>query len=91
MPDSSGETPVPTEELGAPAGRALDGAGITTLEQLAKRSEAEVEELHGVGPSALETLRDAFEVHGLSFPADVDDVDVTADRGDSSTNGDARV
>jgi hypothetical protein len=67
MPDDSGGTPIPTEELGAPAGRALDGAGITTLEQLAELPEADVEELHGVGPSVLETLREALEAHDLSF------------------------
>lgn len=70
MPGSSGGTPIPAEELGAPAGRALDGAGITTLEQLAERSEPDVEELHGVGPRALETLRESLEAHGLSFRED---------------------
>lgn len=70
MPDRPGETPVPTEELSAPAGRALDGAGITSLEQLSEFPEADVEELHGVGPSALGTLREALEAHGMSFLED---------------------
>lgn len=57
MPVESNETPLPTEELGAPVSRALAGAGYTTLGQLAEASEADVGGLHGVGSSALETLR----------------------------------
>lgn len=67
MPGDTGWTPIPTVEIGAPARRALDGAGITTLEQLAELPEADVEELHGVGPSALDTLHEALEAHDMSF------------------------
>ncbi len=67
MRGSPERTPVPTHELGAPAERALDGAGITTLEQVAELPEADVEELHGVGPSALPKLRAALRADGLSF------------------------
>lgn len=67
MPASSEETPIPTDELAAPARRALDGAGYSTLEQLAEAREATVGDLHGIGPSALETLREALESHDLSF------------------------
>ncbi len=56
--------------LAAPAIRALEGAGYVRLEQLAKVSEAEVLQLHGMGPKAMETLRDALAERGLSFADD---------------------
>jgi hypothetical protein len=37
------------------------------LEQLAEVSEAELKQLHGVGPKALEQLRSALSAKGLSF------------------------
>jgi predicted flap endonuclease-1-like 5' DNA nuclease len=54
-------------KLGNPALRALNNAGISTLEQLAKHTEAEIKKLHGMGPHALKTLRVALEAQGLSF------------------------
>ena len=51
--------PIP-QNIGAPATRALTGAGYTTLEQLAKLSEKELLSLHGVGPRAIKILREAF-------------------------------
>lgn len=54
-------------KLGAPAERALAGAGIQTLEQLTRFSEAEIKRLHGVGPNALGKLRDALAANGLSY------------------------
>jgi DNA integrity scanning protein DisA with diadenylate cyclase activity len=57
-------------KLGAPAQRALAGAGFTRLEELAKVSEAEIKKLHGIGPNALKKLRDALEAIGLSFLAE---------------------
>jgi hypothetical protein len=54
-------------KLAAPARRALLGAGYTRLEQLTEVSEAEVMELHGMGPNALRALREALEERGLSF------------------------
>lgn len=53
--------------LAAPAQRALAGAGIQNLQQLAKLSEDEVKQLHGIGPNALERLRRALATNGLSF------------------------
>ena len=47
--------------LGAPATRALASIGITRLEQVADRSEAELLALHGFGPRALRILREALE------------------------------
>ena len=54
-------------ELAQPARRALAGAGIRRLEQLTKLSQAEVRQLHGMGPKALELLRRALRAKGLSF------------------------
>ena len=55
--------------LSSPARRALSNAGYRRLEQLASVSEAEVEELHGVGPKALDQLRQTLVANGLSFTA----------------------
>ncbi len=53
--------------LAAPAQRALSGAGIRSLAQLAKFSEAEVKALHGIGPNVLHLLRNALREKGLAF------------------------
>lgn len=53
--------------LGAPAKRALENNGITTLEQLSKFTEKEILQLHGIGPTSLPKLRAALEEEGLSF------------------------
>jgi len=55
------------DKLGAPAERALAGAGIKTLKQLTKFSEAEIKQLHGIGPNALAKLRQALADKALSF------------------------
>ena len=55
------------KELAAPARRALAGAGIRRLEHLTEISEAEVKELHGIGPNAIRQLRHALDAKGLSF------------------------
>ena len=54
-------------KISAPAQRALASAGITNLKQLSKFTEAEVAQLHGMGPNALGKLREALKVNGLSF------------------------
>jgi hypothetical protein len=54
-------------ELAEPAQRALGQAGYWRLEQLTELSEAEVKQLHGVGPKALDQLRRALATNGLSF------------------------
>jgi hypothetical protein len=54
-------------KLGAPAERALAGAGIKNLKQLTKFTEAEIKQLHGVGPNAIGKLRQALADKGLSF------------------------
>ncbi|MBE2182365.1 MAG: hypothetical protein IAE89_02965 [Anaerolineae bacterium] len=63
---SSQESDFP-KGLAQPALRALQGAGIQNLEQLSKFSEVEIEELHGIGPNALNKLRDALEAKGMGF------------------------
>ena len=53
--------------LAAPAQRGLAGAGIQRLDQLTGFSEAEIKNLHGIGPNALKKLHTALEAKGLSF------------------------
>ena len=57
-------------KIGAPATRALKTAGYSRLEQLTKVSEAELGQLHGMGPKALGILRETLKEKGLSFKAD---------------------
>lgn len=57
--DNIVESNLPTG-LSKPAIRALAGAGYLRLEQFAKLSEAEVLQLHGVGPKAMDLIRDAL-------------------------------
>ena len=63
--------PGPKEEflagLAAPARRALEGAGLTTLARVAKKTESQVSGLHGMGPNAITKLRAALKKAGLSF------------------------
>jgi uncharacterized protein DUF4287 len=54
-------------KIGTPAERALAGAGIKNLKQLTKFSEAEIKQLHGVGPNAVGKLRQALADKGWSF------------------------
>ncbi|HEY5749399.1 MAG TPA: hypothetical protein VIU12_25200 [Chryseolinea sp.] len=58
--------------LAAPARRALENAGISTLQQLSSRSEREILMLHGMGPGSLPKLRTALAAEGLSFRKDVE-------------------
>jgi len=60
---SKGDLP----KIGAPATRALEAAGYTTLKQLTRVTEAEIAQLHGMGPKALGILREALKAEGLSF------------------------
>lgn len=54
-------------KIGAPAIRALEAAGYTNLKQLTKLTEAELAQLHGMGPKALRILSEALKAEGLSF------------------------
>ena len=62
----NGETAFPPG-LAKPALRALEGAGYRHLEQLSTVSEAALLQLHGVGPNAIKTLREALRKIGRSF------------------------
>jgi hypothetical protein len=53
--------------LSKPARGALAAAGYVRLEQLTGVSEAEVIELHGMGPKALKELRRALAAKGQRF------------------------
>ena len=53
--------------LGAPARRALENAGITTLKKLSQFREADILKLHGMGPGSLPKLHSALKEAGLSF------------------------
>jgi hypothetical protein len=53
--------------IAAPARRALENNNINTLKKLSKYSEADILELHGMGPGSIPTLRDALKRAGLSF------------------------
>lgn len=54
-------------KIGSPATRALEAAGYTNLKQLTKVTEAEIAQLHGMGPKALRILSEALKADGLSF------------------------
>ncbi|TQR15424.1 RNA polymerase alpha subunit C-terminal domain-containing protein [Psychrobacillus soli] len=53
--------------LSAPARRALENNGITSLEQLSNFSEKDILKFHGMGKASLPKLRAALEGEGLSF------------------------
>ncbi len=57
----------PFNALGKPAQRALANAGIKTLEELTRLSEAEFMQLHGIGKNALQTISAAMAEKNLSF------------------------
>lgn len=55
--------------LAAPARRALENKGITSLQQLAKYSEQEILGLHGMGKTSIAKLQTALKEDGLAFAA----------------------
>jgi DNA-directed RNA polymerase alpha subunit len=55
--------------LSAPARRALEHEGITTVKKLAAKREKEILALHGMGPASLPKLRAALKAAGLTFKA----------------------
>jgi|GEM_PF-142254 len=55
------------EDIGKPATRALEEAGLTTLEQVASKTEEELLALKGIGPKAVETLSADLADAGLSL------------------------
>ncbi|MBK6731351.1 MAG: hypothetical protein IPG60_10440 [Bacteroidetes bacterium] len=53
--------------LGAPARRALENNGISTLEKLSKYGEKEILNFHGIGKSTLPKLQKLLTDKNLSF------------------------
>lgn len=53
--------------LSAPAKRALQSKGITTLQHLASHSQKEILQLHGMGPASIPILKTVLKQAGLSF------------------------
>ena len=53
--------------IGAPARRALENNGITTLEQLSEYSEKEILSFHGMGRSTIPKLQKLLSDNELSF------------------------
>ena len=53
--------------LSAPAQRALQRAGITSVQQLSKQTEQKIARLHGMGPNGVSKLRKLLQAHGLAF------------------------
>jgi predicted RecB family nuclease len=53
--------------IAAPARRALERENIRTLEDLAKWTESEILNLHGMGPSTIPKLKKALKDNGLFF------------------------
>jgi hypothetical protein len=64
--EESAEVALP-KGIGAPAMRALVGAGYLRLEQLDGVSADRLGALHGVGPKAVRMLREALAERGMSL------------------------
>lgn len=54
-------------ELSAPARRALENAKIDSVKELARYTEKEILQLHGMGLSSLPKLKKALQLEGLTF------------------------
>ena len=55
--------------LSAPARRAMENNGITSLSQLAYYREKEILRFHGLGKASIPTLKKLLSDNGLSFKA----------------------
>ncbi|EQA43658.1 Helix-hairpin-helix domain protein [Leptospira broomii serovar Hurstbridge str. 5399] len=54
-------------KIAKPAQRALQNAGIKTLEQLAEFREDEILRLHGIGENAMSVIKSTLKENGLSL------------------------
>lgn len=54
-------------DMGSPVRRALDHARIKTLKQLARHTEQEILNMHGVGPSSMQLFKKKLKNDGFSF------------------------
>ena len=66
-PGSAAARTIGLPAIGRPAAMGL--AGITSLDDVAQHTEAELLELHGVGPKAVRILREALAASGRAFRA----------------------
>jgi DNA-directed RNA polymerase alpha subunit len=55
------------DRLASPAQRAIQNAGIKTLEQLSKYSEKEIADLHGIGKNAIVVIKSVLKENGLAL------------------------
>jgi DNA-directed RNA polymerase alpha subunit len=55
------------QQLSKPAQRAIQNAGITSIEQLSTYSEKEVSELHGVGKNTVTIIKQILNENGLAL------------------------
>ncbi len=53
--------------VSAPADRALEAAGIRTLQDLSRHPATVIAGMHGVGPKAMKAWAEALARHGLEF------------------------
>jgi hypothetical protein len=53
--------------LSAPARRALEAAGISSVEHLAQHTRRDIKSLHGIGPLAMLQLDKTLNERGLRF------------------------
>jgi hypothetical protein len=65
MSDQQNATPLP--KISAPAARALESIGVTTLEQAAEHTQQELLALHGFGPRGIKILSEALTARGLKL------------------------
>lgn len=66
----TGNQPGDLPKTSAPAQRALESIGITTLAQLSQHTRPAIAKLHGMGPKALGILQEALTAQGLTFAGD---------------------
>jgi hypothetical protein len=58
-------TPIP--KVSQPFERALAGIGVTSLEQVAEHTRAELAALHGVGAKGMRMLDEALSANHLTY------------------------
>jgi hypothetical protein len=64
---SAGDAGGLPKAIGRPATQALISIGITSLDQVAELTEAELAAMHGVGPKAIRVLAEALHTSGRRF------------------------
>ncbi len=67
MSSYAGQMATKLPVIGLPAIRALENAGITSLEQAGDTGIKALAALHGVGPKALKILSEALAERGLAM------------------------